>query len=369
MSDLAKRRYVSVKRLESGMVVAKPVRDELGRELVVYGCTLNDYQIEALQKLGVPGVYIKDGEEEEDVLAPEEIPAPIQEKIDQFTVEDRAKVQLSESVKKRVAEGIQYLYGNVDSEHFAGTADGIANELLKSIEENNAIAVDISILKVSDEYTFRHSVDVATIAMVIAKKYGMEERQIRAIGIAGLLHDVGKSKIPGEILNKTGKLTDEEFSVMRQHPAIGYKILMDKQDISDEIARGVLEHHEKMNGRGYPLGLKGEDISPYAKIIAVADIYDALVTERPYKKPMTKRDAVEMIMALTDEIDLTAMKSFLESVILYPVGCTVRLSNGEAARVVSNNAGYILRPSVVGLTTGKLYDLAGDLECASVVIQ
>ncbi len=357
-------RYVSIKKLKSGMVIAKSVQDARGRELVVYGSTLNDYQIEALKKLGIPGVYIREGEDEK-----EDIPLPIQDKIERLTVEDEAKVQLSESVKKRVAEGIQYLYQNVDSEHFAEAADGIANELLKSIEENNAIAVDIGMLKVSDEYTFRHSVDVATIAMVIAKKYGMNERQIRAIGIAGLLHDVGKSKIPNEILNKAGKLTDEEFAVMRQHPVLGYKILMDKQDISDEIAHGVLEHHEKVNGKGYPLGLKGAEISPYAKIISVADIYDALVTERPYKKPMTKRDAVEMIMALTDEIDITAMKSFLGSVILYPVGCTVQLSSGEPARVVSNNEGYILRPKVVGLKTGKIYDLAGDFKCANVVIQ
>ena len=131
---------------------------------------------------------------------------------------------------------------------------------------------------------------------------------------------------------------------------------------------GVLEHHEKINGKGYPIGLSGEKINPYAKVIAVADIYDALVTERPYKKPMTQRDAVEMIMAMTDEIEINAMKSFLNSVILYPVGSTVQLSNGETAKVVENNMQYILRPKVVGLKTGKVYDLAEDLKCASIII-
>ena len=100
----------------------------------------------------------------------------------------------------------------------------------------------------------------------------------------------------------------------------------------------------------------------------MADIYDALVTERPYKKPMTQRDAVEMIMAMTDEIEINAMKSFLNSVILYPVGSTVQLSNGETAKVVENNMQYILRPKVVGLKTGKVYDLAEDLKCASIII-
>ena len=156
---------------------------------------------------------------------------------------------------------------------------------------------------------------------------------------------------------------------MREHARLGYNLLMEKKDVPEEIALGVLQHHEKINGMGYPLGLAGDEITLYAKIISVADIYDALVTERPYKKPMSKRDAVEMIMALTNELDITALKSFLDSVILYPVGCEVKLSNGENAQVVENNDGYILRPKVVGLSSGRLYDLAGDLTCASIVIE
>lgn len=366
---MIRKRYISVRLLQSGMIIDQEVLDQMGRVLIARGTRLDDYQIEALQKRGVTGIYIREGEEDEPEEKKPEIPKPVREKIEKLKVEDKSKVQLSESVKRRVSEGMKYLYSNVDSEHFTSAATSIADELLQSIEENDALAVDIGMLKVSDEYTFKHSVDVATISMVIAKKYGMNEKQIHAIGIAGLLHDVGKSKIPNEVLNKAGKLTDEEFAIMREHPVLGYRILMDKRDISEEIAQGVLQHHEKINGKGYPLGLKGEQISPYAKIISVADIYDALVTERPYKKPMTQRDAVEMIMALTEEIDLTAMKSFLGSVILYPVGCTVNLSTGEAAQVIENNAGYILRPKVVGLKTGKVYDLAGDMQCASVVIQ
>lgn len=363
---MKKRRFVRVSSLKEGMRIDQAIIDRMGRKLVVRGTELNDYLIEGLQKLNITGVYIVEGEDE-----PEEVKACPQakEKIEKYSVPDRAKVQLTESVKKRVSEGIQYLYSDTESENFVQTTNGIADDLMRAITENDAVAVDIEALKVSDEYTFKHCVDVATMSMVIGRRYGLSDAQLHQLGISGLLHDVGKSKIPNEVLNKAGKLTDEEFNIMRQHTKLGYDILKEKKGVSEEIALGVLQHHEKINGRGYPYGLMGDEITLYAKIISVADIYDALVTERPYKKPMSKRDAVEMIMALTEELDITALKSFLESVILYPVGCEVKLSNGEHAQVVENNEGYILRPKVVGLSSGKLYDLAGDLSCASIIIE
>ena len=125
---------------------------------------------------------------------------------------------------------------------------------------------------------------------------------------------------------------------------------------------------EKINGSGYPMGVSAEKICPYAKILSVSDIYDALVTERPYKKAYSQRDAVEMIMSMTMELDITAMKSFLESMILYPVDSIVELSNGEQARVVKNTPHYILRPVVVGLTSGNVYNLGEDINCANIII-
>lgn len=132
---------------------------------------------------------------------------------------------------------------------------------------------------------------------------------------------------------------------------------------------GVLQHHEKLNGRGYPMGVSAEKISPYAKILSIADIYDALVTERPYKKGFSQQDAIEMIMAMTDELDITFMRNFLGIVILYPVNSVVTLSNGEKAKVLKNNPQYPLRPKVIGLHTGKIYDLSEDIKCASLIIE
>ena len=349
--------------------MGQAIKDRLDRVLIAKGTILDDYLIQALKKMNVTGVYIEEGEEtetpKEDI---EQLPTDILHTIKENKVKDPAKVHLSESVKKRVSEGVQYLYNNSTSEHFTETSNLITRDLMRAIDENDALAVDISTLKTSDEYTFKHSVDVATISMIIARKQGFSEKDVYNIGIAGLLHDMGKSKIPTEILHKPARLDESEFEIMKQHSMLGFEILREKKEFSDSVSLAVLQHHEKMNGAGYPFGYTSDKIIPYAKILSVSDVYDALVTERPYKKAFSQRDAVEIIMSMTAELDITAMKSFMESVILYPVGTNVELSNGETAKVVRNNTGVILRPVVVGLTSGRVYDLANDLNCASVII-
>ena len=363
-----KRKYISTRLLEKGMRIDQSIVDNTGRVLIEKGAFLDDFHIEYLQEKNVGGIYIREGEPDPDELTLQ-IPQYTRDLIEKTRVADRAKVTLSESVRKRVNEGIKYLYNNTDSKDFSETTNNVANELMETITENDAIAVDVNMLKVSDEYTFKHSVDVATISMIIGKKYGLSERDIHELGISGLLHDVGKSKIPNEVLNKPGRLTDEEFSLMKQHTLFGFEILKNRQEFSESILRGVLQHHEKLNGKGYPLGCSADKIHTYAKIIAVADVYDALVTERPYKKAFPNGVAVEMIMAMTEEMDIDVMKCFLASVILYSVDSIVTLSNGEQAKVVENNPLYCLRPKVVGLKSGKVYDLAEDIECASLIIQ
>lgn len=363
---MIKRTFVRTRQLQPGMIIDQSIVDRTGRILIARNTELDDYLIESLLKLGITSIYIREGEEDPEEDTP--ISPQTLETIEKLKVPDRAKVTLNESVKKRVSEGIQYLYSNTASNEFTDAAQNIAGDLMKSIMDNDAIAVDIGTLKISDEYTFKHSVDVATMAMIVARKHGMSEHDVHEIGISGLLHDVGKSKIPNEILNKAGRLDEDEFAFMKQHSLFGYQILKEKDTISQEIALGVLQHHEKISGLGYPIGLSGDKICPYAKILSVVDVYDALVTERPYKKAFSQRDAIEIIMSMTTDLDISVIESFLNSIILYPVGCTVELSNGEKARVVENDPNYILRPKVVSLKTGKVYDLAKDIACANIII-
>lgn len=354
------------RQLEPGMRADHPIVDRLGRILVARGAILDEYIIAAMLKMGIMSVYIQDGDPNEDEGEPA-CPAA-QKNIEKLRTDDRPNVALNASVRKRVAEGIQYIYNNTSDPALVQTSTNIADSLMSAIQENDAMAVDISALKTSDEYTFKHSVDVATIAMIVAKNIGMSKDEVLEIGVTGLLHDVGKTKIPPEILNKPGRLDDAEFEIMRQHSVYGYHIIKERPDLPDEVKLGVLQHHEKINATGYPLALPADKICPYAKILAVADIYDALVTERPYKSAFSQREAVEMIMSMTQELDMFAMENFLQSVILYPVDTVVELSNGEKAKVVKNTPHYILRPTVVGLSSGKVYNLGEDLNCANIVI-
>lgn len=366
---MIKRFYVRTSSLQEGMKIDQAIKDRMDRTLIARGTVLDEYLIDGLKKRGVPGVYVREGEEDSEPERQEiSLPPVVHHNIEKMRQPDPAKVKLSESVKKRISEGIQYLYNNSNAKQFTTTATKITNELMKAINDNDALAVDISVLKTSDEYTFKHSVDVATMSMIIAKNQGLSQKDIYNIGIAGLLHDMGKSQIPPEILNKPARLNEEEFAIMKQHSELGYKILKDKKEFEGAISLAVLQHHEKMNGTGYPFGCTSDKIVDYAKILSVADVYDALVTERPYKKSFSQRTAVEMIMSMTDELDITAMRSFLESVILYPVDSTVQLSSGEEARVVQNTSSSVLRPTVVGLSTGNIYNLTDDLDCAHIVI-
>ena len=362
------RRLVRTRQLQPGMKIDQAVVDKSGRNLVQRGSILDNYVIDSLLKMGVVMVYIQSGEETAGDIE-KSISPQARKQIERLHTDDRSKVELSDSVKTRVAEGIQFIYSNTESKELADTTNNIASNLMNAINSTDAIAVDISALKTSDEYTFKHSVDVATMSMVLAKQQGLSQKQIYEIGVAGLLHDIGKTKIPLDILNKPARLTDEEFAVMKQHPVFGYRMIKDRDEFSNEICMAVLQHHEKMNSKGYPVGFPSDKITQYARILTIADIYDALVTERPYKSAFSQREAVEMIMSMTGELDLTAMKSFLESMILYPVDSIVELSNGEKAKVVKNNPHYILRPTVVGIKSGRVYDLSMDIKCANIIIK
>ena len=374
---MSNRKYISIQELESGMIIEQAVIDRLDRVLVHRESVLDDFIIDHLKQLGLTGVYIRsdEGEEEEEeeqdspALIEARISPVVREKMAKYREEDPAKVHLTEAVRQRVSTGIQHLYNNTEDERFTQTSNDITNDLQSAIEENDSLAVDLTQLKTNQVYTFRHSVDVATIAMIIGKTMGMNSTELHEIGIAGLLHDMGKSKVDPAILNKPSKLTEEEFEHMKQHPVLGYRILKDKQGFKDIISLAVLQHHEKMDGSGYPMGVTAEKICRYARILSVADVYDALVTNRPYKKSYSQRTAVDILMSMTGELDLEVMRTFLKCVILYPVDTIVKLSNGEYAKVVKNALTSALRPIVVGVESGRVYDLADDMRCANLVIE
>lgn len=362
-----KRKFISTRLLQNGMRIDQNIVDGTGRALIAKGAYLDDFQIEYLRTKGIGGIFVSEGEPDADELDLQ-IPQYTRDLIEKSRVPDRPKVQLSDSVKQQIGTGVQQLFANPSADNFAESSVNIANELTDSILKDDAVAIDLGMLKVSDEYTFKHSVDVAALAIMIGKSAGLPVEKIKELGIAGLLHDVGKAKIPAEVLNKPGKLDDDEFALMKQHTLFGLQILKEKNNFSEPVLLGVLQHHEKLNGRGYPQGVPASNISEYAKIISVADIFDALVAKRVYKEPMPKSETLEMMMGMTQELDRDFLLAFIRTVILYPVDSYVTLSNGELAKVVENTPNYPLRPKVIGIKSGKLYDLANDVNVANLII-
>ena len=365
---MGKRKFMSTRVLKPGIRIDQSITAKDGRVLIQKGTILDDFQIDYLLTQGIMGIYIYEGVPDFDEQKVN-ISAKTQSIIEKNRKDDPAKVSLSKSVRKQVGEGISHLFQDTASSDFSNASNSIASELENTIIHNEAIAIDIRELKVSDEYTFRHSVEVATISMVIGKKLGLDNTSLHELGVAGLLHDIGKSKIPTEILNKPGKLTDEEFAVMKLHSTYGYNLLKEKKQFSAQILLGVLQHHEKLSGKGYPMGHKSPMIHLYGRIIAVADIYDALVTKRPYKEPYSQREAMEILLAMGDDLDLQILNAFKKSIILYPVDSIVKLSNGRLAKVVKNHPDYPMRPTVVEIETGRLLDLYGDYHYNNLVLE
>lgn len=274
---------------------------------------------------------------------------------------------LTEAVKKRAAQGVEYMYTAKQPDEIVHAATDVSDELVDSIMNSKTVSVNLNRLKISDDYTFKHSVDVATLAALLAKKLRLSDIQLQEVTAAGILHDIGKTDVPDEILNAPRRLSDEEFELVKRHPVYGYRKIADSEDISEAVKKGVLMHHERYVGGGYPLGVSGEQINFIGRILSVVDVFDALVTERPYHKKFSPITAYEMLLSMVTQLDPEYVRLFSEIIILYPVGELLLLSNGATCIVIKQNPGYPLRPVVQNVETKEIYNLM-DLEYLNLVI-
>jgi len=228
--------------------------------------------------------------------------------------------------------------------NLAGTLD-LVDEIASSIRREPTALLSVARLKNHDDYTWLHSMAVCGLMITLAQQLGLDEKQVRRVGMGGLLHDVGKAAVPLEILNKPGKLTDEEFEVMRQHPVTGAQMLMEA-DADDDLLDIALHHHEKVDGSGYPHQLKGDEISLYARMATVCDVYDALTSTRVYRKGWTPAEAMHNMLSWRGHFDSQILHAFVRAIGIYPVGSLVRLASGRVALVVKAGERSLLKPVV-----------------------
>ncbi|MGC3985017.1 MAG: HD-GYP domain-containing protein [Pseudorhodoferax sp.] len=221
----------------------------------------------------------------------------------------------------------------------SSAARGLVEDVCDSVLRNPGALISLARLKTADSYTYMHSVAVCALMVSLAAQLGLDEVQTRDAGLAGLLHDIGKARVPLSILNKPGKLTDEEFDIVRSHPEHGHAMLLACGDVGEAVLDACLHHHEKMDGRGYPRRLQGEGISRIARMAAICDVYDAVTSDRPYKKAWDPAEAVRRMAEWSGgHFDKSLFQAFVKSVGIYPVGSLVRLSSGRLAVVVEQSA-------------------------------
>jgi HD-GYP domain-containing protein (c-di-GMP phosphodiesterase class II) len=222
----------------------------------------------------------------------------------------------------------------------------VAEEIADSVTRNAGALINLARLKTADDYSYMHSVAVCALMVALARQTGMDDTQSRAAGFAGLLHDVGKMDVPLDLLNKAGKLTDDEFNRVRLHPLQGHQRLLDA-GVTEEAALDVcLHHHEKMDGSGYPHGLAGEQITVWARMGAICDVYDAITSNRPYKQGWDPAESLKRMASWKGHFDGRLFQAFVRSLGIYPAGSLVKLSSGKLAVVVEQSAGSLLKPVV-----------------------
>ena len=252
--------------------------------------------------------------------------------------------------------------------------NSLAKDIVDEILCNRNTMINLVDLRTFDDYTYSHSLNVTVLSVVLGTALKLSRDTIYELAIGALIHDTGKMFIEKKILNKPGKLSIEEFAEIKKHSELGFQYLFNNADIPENAKIAALHHHEQYNGNGYPNGLAGGEISLFGRIITAADVYDALSSDRPYRKAMLPSDAVEYIMGgYGSMFDPDIVKVFIKKVAPYPIGTCVRLSSGDMGIVIKNYEETSLRPIVKLIInnkpTNKTIDLSNDRSSLSITVK
>lgn len=338
MNVILKR--IPTESLEAGMVLGETLYDHTGNVLLSKGIELRHAYIEKIGLLNLDTVLISDISKyifEEPSLS---MVDPVLNMVnrDMIVAETRADAT---NLIKQFMSGLGGVSGTPNIDKLLLIVNQIIDEILK----NDEIAFNLGDLKSVDDYTFEHSVNVCVLALLSGISLGLKKVALVELGIGSILHDIGKILIPQEILNKPGLLDDTEFDMVKRHARLGYDVLTQIKGVSQASASVALYHHERYDGNGYPNGMLTETIPLYSRIVAIADVFDALTSDRVYSKKISPYKAMEYVISMVGaHFDPEIVKRFTRQLGFFYKGLHLELNTGEiAVVVVAQNARPVVR--------------------------
>ncbi|SHG41990.1 HD-GYP domain-containing protein [Ornithinibacillus halophilus] len=335
-------RLVSTKYIKPGAILGQTIFNENGVVLLQKGMYLSQNILHRLQRHGISYVYV----------------------VDKTTSDIQAKSVISDELRNTTTQTMRNIFTELNGSDVVkhsfildkqqGKLASIVSQIVGEIQSHGESISMLADIFLSDDYILQHSLNVTVYSLAIGQAMNLNANQLSELGIGALLHDIGKGLIDKNILNKPGKLTDEEFEIMKTHTTMGYNILRKQQSISTVVAHCAYQHHERLNGSGYPRGIKGDQIHLYAKIIGVADVFDAVTSNRVYREAMLPNEGLEVLYAgAMDLFDKDMVEAFKNSIAIYPNGVSVQLSDNRIGVVVRQNKHLCDRPIIRILEDGK----------------
>lgn len=310
------------------MILAKDVFDDCDRILLSAGIRLKTDLVDLLGKYRIYSVWVETVADNHEITAMQD------------TVNMATRMKLVENIQKTfcsdngIATYLPYLYKNIE-------------QVVGEISARNDVLIYLNDINVKSDYLFVHSVNVGLFSIVLGKAMGLCPAELCVLGMGGLLHDIGKTHIARSIIEKNGLLTADEFAEIKKHPLAGYNILKTKGNVDECVMLMALQHHERYAGLGYPNNIKGEEIHPFSRIVAVADVYDALTTDRVYRSRLASAEAMKIVAGGQGiQFDSMVIETFKKVTVPYVIGKLVELSNGLRGMVMHLNAANLARPVV-----------------------
>lgn len=328
-------RYVATNTVKPGTILARAIYNDKGQILLSEGVSLKEGLLNRLLDIGIPYIYIKDVNTE-DICYKEVVPRELKTQAIKSIEGTFQQVQLDATISSAIV-----------IEKASQSFTTLIRDLHRQIKNNNDLISLLSDVYTYDNYIFTHSFNVTLYSLAIGMELGLNQKELETLGLGAVFHDVGKMKIPTEVLFKPGKLSEEEFQQIKQHPQDGFDILRHVQTIPLIVAHCAFQHHERLNGSGYPRKIKGSDIHYFAQIIAVADVFDAVTSDRVYRGAMLPHNGLEILFAGAGTLfDKEIVQAFRQAVAIYPVGLTVELSDGRKGVVSKQNKHMSDRPVI-----------------------